>query len=96
MLHLLEDEGVKPFTYVFTIKKEEFRLIFYWFIKTKEEEIRDITKKFTSSKTPELADGRIDEDDFANFDLGLESLLRAPLDIINQQIDDIHILDSSR
>merc|ERR1719468_201315 len=30
-------------------------------LQTKEEEIRDITKKFTSSKTPELADGRIDE-----------------------------------
>merc|ERR1719468_1233565 len=30
-------------------------------LQTKEEEIKDITKKFTSSKTPELADGRIDE-----------------------------------
>ncbi len=71
-------------------------MIFYWSIKEKDEEIKDITKKFSSSKTTELADGRIDEDDFANFDLGLESLLRAPLDIINQQIDDIYILDSSK
>ncbi len=67
------------------------------FIKEKDEELKNMTEKLSSDETTaELAENRLHEDDdFSNFDLGLESLLRAPLDIINQQIDDINILDSS-
>ena len=58
--------------------------------------MKNLTEKLSSNETRELAENRLHaDDDFSNFDLGLESLLRAPLDIINQQIDDINILQSS-
>ena len=37
----------------------------------------------------ELGEGRRLETEFSNFDLGLDSLLRAPLDVLNLQIDNI-------
>ena len=45
----------------------------------------------TTQKFP-LQEGASFDPEFANFDLGLDSLLRAPLDVLNLQIENINVL----